>query len=213
MMDPHLEDLVRRHPALLVCVQDITAAFDLLVESIGSGGKLLLCGNGGSAADADHWSGELLKSFREPRPLVPEWRKRLGDPLGHKLQQGIPAIPLPAFNAHNTAFSNDESADFVFAQLVWSLGREGDVLAAISTSGRSANIIHAARVAHERDLQVLALTGRDGGDLAPIADVAIRVPADATHEIQELHLPVYHTLSLMLQDALCPLHNDTVEDA
>ncbi len=212
MNDPHLDDLLRRHPLLIVCAEDILHARDVLIESVGEGGKLLICGNGGSAADADHWSGELLKSFREPRPLVPHWRERLGAPLGDKLQQGIPALPLPAFTAHNTAFANDESAAFVFAQLVWSLGREGDVLAAISTSGLSPNVVHAAKVARERELRVLALTGRSGGDLAPLADVAIRVPADATHEIQELHLPVYHTLSLMMQDALCPAHIETTEE-
>jgi D-sedoheptulose 7-phosphate isomerase len=212
VIDPHIDDLVRRYPALLVCAQDIRSGYHLLLEALGEGGKLLLCGNGGSAADADHWSGELLKSFREPRPLTPYWQKRLGEPLGMKLQQGIPAVPLPALTAHNTAFANDESAEFVYSQLVWALGREGDALAAISTSGQSRNVIHAARVAREKDIAVLALTGANGGELAALADVAIRVPADVTHEIQELHLPVYHTLSLMLQDALCPLHKEALEE-
>jgi len=163
---------------------------------------VLVCGNGGSAADAEHWAGELLKGFTSNRPLPPDARKELSPRLAEGLQGALAMIPLTGFLSYRTAFANDVDADLVFAQLVWALGRPGDVLAALSTSGESINMCLAAEVAAAREMKVLVLTGETGGPLATLADVCIRVPARQTHLVQELHLPIYHCLSLMLEDEL-----------
>jgi D-sedoheptulose 7-phosphate isomerase len=166
-----------------------------------AGVKVLLCGNGGSAADADHWSAELLKGFRRERPLSARARKGLPRGVARALQGALPAIPLSSFPALASAFANDVSPELTLAQLVSALGRKGDVLVALSTSGRSPNVCLAAQTACARGMATIALTGRGRGRLAKLADIAIRVPARETHLVQELHLPVYHTLSLMLEDA------------
>ncbi len=196
-----LEDVISRFPPLSTCAGDIDRAFELLRACYARGGKILLAGNGGSAADAEHWSGELLKGFASKRPLAGEPRKKLPAELAAGLQEALPAIPLTAFIALNTAFANDVNAAFAFAQLVWGLGREGDVLVGLSTSGNAANILHAADVAKARGMAVLGLTGATGGKLAAKTDVCIRVPETVTYKIQELHLPVYHCLCLMLEEA------------
>ncbi|GAG34888.1 unnamed protein product, partial [marine sediment metagenome] len=165
-----------------------------------SGGTLLLCGNGGSASDAEHWAGELLKGFRRNRPLTGQWLERLGPELGTKLQGALPAIPLTGFPALSSAYGNDVDSDYVFAQLVFGLGRAGDALVGISTSGGAGNVVLAMKVAAALGMRTVALTGRSGGEMAPLAEVSIRVPADETDRVQELHLPVYHTLSLMLEE-------------
>ena len=161
---------------------------------------MLVCGNGGSAADAEHWAAELLKGFVSRRPLSPDARKGLTSRLAEGLQGALPTIPLTGFLSYRTAFANDVDPDLVFAQLVWALGRPGDVLAVLSTSGESTNVCRAAEVASAREMKVLALTGEAGGQLSRLADVCIRVPARQTHLVQEYHLPVYHCLSLMLED-------------
>jgi len=199
-MNTHLSELIGRFPQLDECQQSIQVAFEMLRKCFDDGGHLLLCGNGGSAADADHWSGELLKGFRRPRPVRGEWQQWLGPELAPKLQEGLPAIPLVGFPAFRSAFDNDVDPMFAFAQLVWVLGRAGDVLVAISTSGNSQNIINAARVARAKGVKVIALTGAGGGRLAENCDNIIAMPEHETHKVQELHLPVYHALCAMLED-------------
>lgn len=206
-MNPFLNSLIQRFPALAVCSDDIEAAFRLLRNSFAAGHKLLLCGNGGSASDADHWAGELLKGFVHPRPLPPASTAGLPESLSRNLQWALPAIPLTGFPALSTAFANDVNPDFVFSQLAWALGREGDVLAALSTSGNSRNVCLAAEVARSRKMPVLALTGEKGGRLKDLADVCISVPAKETYLIQEYHLPVYHCLSLMLEETWAVGHD------
>jgi D-sedoheptulose 7-phosphate isomerase len=196
-----LEDLLQRFPALAVCAGDVERAFALMRDCYSGGGKALVCGNGGSAADAEHWSGEMLKSFVRKRPLAVDACRGLSARLVEGLQGALPMIPLTGFLSFRTAFANDADPDLVFAQLVWALGRPGDVLVALSTSGDSANVCLAAEAASVRGLKTVALTGESGGRLADLADVCIRAPARETHLVQELHMPVYHCLSLMLEDA------------
>jgi len=200
-MASHLNNLIERYSALEVCRSDIQQAFDLLAATFLKDGKLLLCGNGGSAADSEHWAGEMLKGFAHPRPLSTAMRQGLSSELAARLQWAFPVIPLTGFTALATAFSNDVEPEYVFAQLVLALGRAGDVLAALSTSGNSSNVCRAAEVARARNLPVLAMTGATGGKLKDLADVCICVPATQTPYIQEFHLPIYHCLSLMLEEA------------
>ena len=195
-----LDSLVARHPSLAACRDDIAAACDALIGAYAGGRKLLLCGNGGSAADCEHIAGELMKGFERRRPLSVEVRDRLaaqgreGELLAEKLQQALPAISLCGHPSLATAFANDVDATLVFAQLVAALGSAGDVLLAISTSGSAANVIHAARAARALGLGTIGLSGRGGGGLADVCDVLIDVPGESTAEIQELHVPVYHHL-------------------
>jgi D-sedoheptulose 7-phosphate isomerase len=200
MRHKRLQACIDRHPALEACAQDISRAFELLCATFEEGGKLLICGNGGSAADADHIAGELLKGFDSARPLNPDWKGKLGDELGSCLQTGLPVIPLTGFNALNTAFANDCNGEYTFAQLTFALGQTGDALLAISTSGDSSNVLHAARTARAMDMPVIGLTGESGGQLLELTDACIRVPASIVWEVQELHLPTYHALCLMLED-------------
>jgi len=200
-MTSHLENLLRRKPELETCAKDIEAAFRILLNALEAGNKLLLCGNGGSAADAEHWAGELLKGFVHKRPLSARMAEGLPADIAANLQWALPAIPLTGFPALATAFANDVNPDFIFAQLVWALGQRGDVLIGMSTSGNSKNVCHAAKVAKTRALPVVALTGESGGEMKSLADVCIAVPATETYLVQEFHLPIYHCLSLMLEDA------------
>jgi D-sedoheptulose 7-phosphate isomerase len=200
MVSSHLRSLVDRYPALEPCQACVQEAFELLAGAFKKDGKLLICGNGGSAADSDHWAGELLKGFVHSRPLPNSMRNGLPHTIAPTLQWAFPVIPLAGFSAFATAFGNDVNSEYVFAQLVLALGRSGDVLAVLSTSGNSKNVCYAAEVAHARDIAVLALTGESGGSLRGLADVCIRVPTVVTSHIQEFHLPVYHCLSLMLEE-------------
>ena len=193
--------LIERHPRLAPCRPGIEAGFKLLQESFASGGKLLLCGNGGSAADCSHIAGELLKGFRLSRPLDKAARNLLGDALADNLQGALPVIALPSFDGFLTAFANDCDPRYNFAQLVWGLGARGDALLAISTSGYSENILHAVEVASAKGLKTIALTGETGGAIKDKVDICIRAPATAVEEVQEYHLPIYHCLCLMLEDA------------
>lgn len=199
--DQHLAALLKRLPELEVCREALLRTYQVMHDSLRHGGKLLLCGNGGSAADADHWVGELLKGFKSRRALSPEQQARFRPDVGRQLQGALPAIPLTSFPALATAFANDVSPELIFAQLTWALGRPGDVWVGLSTSGNAANVCAAAEVARAQGLHTVCLTGRSGGRLAPLCDLAIHVPADETYRIQEYHLPVYHCLSLMLEDA------------
>jgi len=169
-------------------------------DSLAAGGKLLICGNGGSGADAEHWTGELLKGFCSRRPLAAAEREKLGESLASELQGALPAIPLTGFMALHTAWQNDCNPDYIYAQLTYALGRPGDTLIGLSTSGNSKNVCHALEVANKQGLRTVALTGEKGGRAAEMAQAAIRVPSSETYRIQEYHLPIYHTLCLMLED-------------
>jgi D-sedoheptulose 7-phosphate isomerase len=201
-MSPRITLLLQNYPQLEVCVPDVLAAYELLLGVYRGGNKLLLCGNGGSASDADHISGELLKGFQSKRPLPSAERAALGEDLAAKLQQSLPAIPLTAFAALSTAYTNDVDAEYIYAQLTLGLGKPGDALLGLSTSGNARNVGHALRVARARGLRTLGMTGETGGAMRELCDVCIRVPSRETFRIQEYHLPIYHVLCLLLEDAL-----------
>lgn len=201
-----LEQTIERHPLLSAAVADIREAFDLLCECYANNHKLLICGNGGSAADAEHIVGELMKSFAYNRVLTNEIKYQLtatsaekGGYLAEKLQPALRAISLTCHAALNTAFSNDVDPNLIFAQQIIGYGDQGDVLLAISTSGNSENVIHAAITAKAIGLKTIGLTGESGGRLQAFCDVVIRVAGSNVAEIQELHLPVYHALCKMLE--------------
>ena len=198
-----LSSLFDRYPLLRQCENELRAAFDLLADAYRAGNKLLVCGNGGSAADSEHIVAELMKGFLKRRPISAEHAAKLeaagGKEIASRLQGTLAAISLPSQMSLITATANDGDFEMVFAQQVYGLGRPGDVLLAISTSGNSKNVCNAAIVAKAFGLKSIALTGKHGGDLAPLADVAIKVPSDNVAEIQELHLPVYHWLSTELE--------------
>ena len=203
------KQLLERFPILESCADEIIAAGEMLTETAQAGGKYLLCGNGGSAADADHICGELAKSFCKKRPLKKELAEKLisldsksGALLAEKLQAGIPAISLNHHNALSTAFGNDVDPNLVFAQQCQVFGRPGDVFWGISTSGNAENVCHAALTAKAAGLKVLGLTGKSGGRLKPLCDICICVPRIETWEVQELHLPIYHALCLYIEDNL-----------
>lgn len=192
-----------RYPHLRALAQNVSLALDMLERCIRGGGKILLCGNGGSASDCEHIAGELMKGFLLPRHLSAAQQRALVDNDAEELcgilQQAIPAIPLVAGVALPTAFANDSGGKYTFAQQVLALGRRGDVLWAISTSGSSANVIFALRVARAFGLKTLGLTARDGGQMAALCDVELRVPATETAYAQELHLPLYHEVCAELE--------------
>jgi glucokinase len=197
--DP-LDQLMQRFPGLAACRSDIRSATDTICKAYRNGGKLLLCGNGGSMADCEHIAGELLKSFRRKRPLQELWAEHLHGSLGTQLEAALPAIPLGTFHAFTSAFSNDVDSAAAVAQQVHALGKPGDVLLAISTSGNARNIVAAAQVARAKGLTVIGLTGRGGGALVEHTDICIRVPADETYLVQEYHMPVYHAMCMMIED-------------
>ena len=203
--------LVDRYPELASCVGDVERAYEMMRESYRHGGKTLICGNGGSAADAEHIAAELLKGMQKPRPLPAEVRARLlaaspeqGEYLAENLQGGLPAISLVSHTSLLTAYANDVAADMAFAQQVYAYGAAGDVLLALSTSGTSANIVHALNVARALDVRTIGLTGKTGGAMATLCDVCIRVPCADTVEVQERHLPIYHALCIMLEEEFFP---------
>ncbi len=202
-----IEQLVHRYPELGGNRQDILDAYLVMERCYESGGKLLIAGNGGSAADAEHIVGELMKGFKRPRPVGAELARRLqevdperGRVLAESLECGLPAIPLTANGALATAYLNDVGSEGIFAQQLFGYGRKGDVFLGISTSGSSGNVVSAAVAARALGISVVALTGKDGGRLAGLADVTICVPEKETYMVQELHLPVYHCLCLMLEE-------------
>ena len=195
----HIKNLMQRYPALAVCEQDITAAVEMLIDTYRNGGKVLLCGNGGSAADCDHIAGELLKGFLSLRPVN---EPTIPSPLRENLQGSLPAVSLPSLTDALTASLNDLDPSYAYAQLLYGLCKPGDVLIAISTSGNAQNVGHAATLARALGGKVLALTGEGGGKLAALADVTVRVPAKETYKIQEYHLPVYHALCAAVESAL-----------
>lgn len=205
----YLELLIKRYPELNACKESIQNAYEILEECFVSGHKLLIAGNGGSCADSEHIVGELMKGFKLPRKCSTEFADKLksidaelGAELAEKLQGGLPAIALTNHQALNTAYINDveHGGLLTYAQQVYGYGKEGDVLLGISTSGNSKNVMKATVVARAMGIKVIGFTGAKGGELAKVANVAIKVPETETYMIQELHLPVYHCLCLMLEE-------------
>lgn len=203
----HIEVLVNRYPVLNSVKDEIVEAYFLLVESYKNEGKLLIAGNGGSAADAEHIVGELMKGFKLPRKLNENFtdkliseNEELGTVLAESLQGALPAIALDGYPALSTAYMNDCEPLLCFAQQVNGYGKAGDVFLGISTSGNSKNILYAATTAHAKGMKVIGLTGAKDSKLTQMSDVCIKVPQTETYMIQELHLPVYHCLCLMLED-------------
>ena len=196
-LQKHIDLLVKRYPALKSIEQSIIDAYLVMEECYENGGKLLIAGNGGSAADSEHIAGELMKRFKTPRPVKKEFADKLigidpvrGKQLANNLECSLKAIPLVAHEALTTAYIND----------VDGLGRKGDVFLGISTSGNSKNVLLATVVARALGIKVIGLTGAKGGELAEVADVAVKTPETETYMIQELHLPIYHCWCLMLED-------------
>jgi phosphoheptose isomerase len=205
-MHAELIGLLQHYPDLEPCVGDIQAAYDLLSATYDNGGKLLICGNGGSAADSDHIVGELMKGFELKRPINNDLRQRLTDLspemgiyLGHHLQGALPAISLSAHAALTTAITNDTASDIAFAQQVLGYGKPGDSLIGISTSGNSLNVRYALTVAKALGMHAIGMTGKSGGKMRDLCDVTICAPYERTLAIQERHLPIYHTLCIMLE--------------
>lgn len=203
----HVDSLMERYPQLEACREDIANAYDLLEEAYAAGRKLLVAGNGGSASDSEHIVGELMKEFKLKRRIYSAQADRLrrideemGKVLAENLQGSLPAISLVGEPSLTTAFMNDAVPVLVFAQQVNGLGRAGDVFLGISTSGNSQNVLYAAVAAKSKGLKVIGLTGGRENRLMGYADVCIRVPETETYKIQELHLPVYHCLCLMLEE-------------
>ena len=206
-MEEQLNLLIERYPKLAVCKEDIKKAYELLEAAYSNGRKLLVCGNGGSASDSEHIVGELMKEFKLKRKVysvqataLKAIDPELGQVLADNLQGALPAICLTGHSSLTTAFMNDANADLVFAQQVNGYGKPGDVFLGISTSGNSKNVLYAAVNAKAKGLKVIGLTGAKENKLMKYADVCIRVPETETYKIQELHLPVYHCLCLMLEE-------------
>lgn len=206
-INQHIQTLIDRYPKLIVCRETIQQAYDILKASYFQGRKLLVCGNGGSAADSEHIVGELMKEFKLKREVYKDQADamksidpELGTILAKHLQGALPAITLTGHSSLTTAFMNDSNPDLIFAQQVNGYGKPNDVFLGISTSGNSRNVLFAAVAAKAKGLKVIGLTGQKPCKLAQLADVCIQVPETETYKIQELHLPVYHCLCMMLEE-------------
>lgn len=204
-----VEELIGRYPQLAECREDMVAAVEAICESYCAGGKVIICGNGGSASDSEHVVGELMKGFLLKREIKGELAERIraaapehADYLIANLQGALPALSLVNQVALNTAFANDQAPDLSFAQQLLGMGDAGDSLLAISTSGNSTNVVYALDMARVKGVKSIALTGRSGGKIKAqnMADICICVPEDETFKIQELHLPVYHTLCIAAEN-------------
>ena len=203
----YIDQLIARYPSLSVCKSDIEKAAEALIKCFENGGKLLVAGNGGSCADSDHITGELLKSFCKKRRPSEDFITKIksidsetGSYLSDKLQGSLPAIALTNNTALMTASLNDVDGNVMFAQQVNGYGNKGDVFLGISTSGNSKDIVYPTVVAKAKGLVTVALTGKNGGKLKELADISIIVPQNETFMIQELHLPVYHALCLEIEE-------------
>lgn len=206
-LQKHILLLMARYPVLEPVKQEVVDAYRIMEKCFAHDGKLLIAGNGGSAADSEHIAGELMKRFMIPRPVNPEFALRLkevdsirGTVLAENLERSLMAIPLVTHEALTTAYMNDVGVAGVFAQQLFGFGRPGDVFLGISTSGNSENVINAAVVARALGIKVIGLTGAGGGELAALSDVAVKVPEQETYMVQELHLPIYHSWCMMLED-------------
>ncbi len=201
-----MEELLKRYPNLISCKNEIEDATNKIINSYKNGGKLLLCGNGGSCADCEHIVGELMKGFLSKRMLsvgkkheMIKNNPNLSEDILSKLQLAVPAISLPGFLGLNSAFCNDVDPELIYAQSLMGLGKIGDVVLCISTSGNSKNCVAAANIAKGLGLTVVALTGKTGGRLKDIADVTICAPETETYKVQELHLPIYHYVCMAVE--------------
>ena len=206
-LQKHIDLLIKRYPALNTIQTEITDAYLVMEECYKNGGKLLIAGNGGSAADAEHIAGELMKRFKTPRPVSQEFAEKLkeidpirGKNLAENLECSLMAIPLVAHEALSTAYINDVDGLGVFAQQLFGFGRLGDVFLGISTSGNSKNVMSATVVARALGIKVIGLTGVGGGELEKASDVCVKAPATETYMVQEYHLPIYHCWCLMLEE-------------
>lgn len=206
-INKHINTLIERYPKLSVCRQQIQDAYDMLKQAYSEGRKLLVCGNGGSASDSEHIVGELMKEFKLKREVYKNQAEamklidpELGSILAKHLQGALPAIALTGHSSLTTAFMNDSNPELIFAQQVNGYGKSGDIFLGISTSGNSRNVLFAAVAAKAKGLKVIGLTGQKPCKLAKFADVCIQVPETETYKIQELHLPVYHCLCMMLEE-------------
>jgi D-sedoheptulose 7-phosphate isomerase len=206
-INKHIDTLIDRYPKLIVCRESIQQAYDILKDAYSKGRKLLVCGNGGSAADSEHIVGELIKEFKLKREVYKDQADammsidpELGTILAKHLQGALPAISLTGHSSLTTAFMNDSNPELIFAQQVNGYGKANDVFLGISTSGNSRNILFAAVAAKAKGLHVIGLTGQRDSKLKKLADICIQVPETETYKIQELHLPVYHCLCLMLEE-------------
>lgn len=191
-----MDNLLERYPALRCCIQDIDRALKLIINTYKSGGKVLVCGNGGSAADSEHIVGELMKGFLLRRKVEDE---RIPENLRDNLQGALPAISLPSQSAILSAFINDVDPDMMYAQLVYGYGKANDLLICLSTSGNSKNCVNAAEVAKSIGVKVLSMTGEKESKLSEISECTIKVPETETFKVQEYHLPVYHYLCSMTE--------------
>ena len=202
------EELFVRYPELLSCEADIDRALELMIETYENGGKILVCGNGGSCSDAQHIVGELMKGFLLKRPMSAEQKKAFENALGaeeadafaSRLQRGLPAIALDGQSALMTAYLNDADPDYVYAQEVFGYGKKEDLLIGISTSGNSKNVVLAMKAAKALGIRGIALTGAKESKLSALATATVRVPSTETFKIQELHLPVYHYLCAAIEE-------------
>lgn len=208
-MEPidYLNELLTRYPVLADVEDQMKEAYEILENCYKNGGKLLIAGNGGSCADGEHIVGELMKGFVKRRAVSVEFANQLmkadpvrGKELAEKLQGGLPAIALTGHPGLSTAYLNDVDGDLIYAQQTYGYGKAGDVFLGISTSGNAKNVMYAITAAKALGMKTIGLTGKDGGQLKEMADVAIVVPEKETYKIQELHLPVYHALCLMLEE-------------
>jgi phosphoheptose isomerase len=212
--DKPLDILCDRYPLLAGVKNSIAEAAGMIITCYSNGGKLLICGNGGSSADADHLAAELMKSFESARPLDDSFKKRLreisvvrGKNIAEKLEHALPAISLPSNTALTTAISNDIDPSLIYAQQLIGYGDEGDVLIGISTSGNSQNIVDACITAKALNLNVIGITGKTGGKMKQYCDLLVNVPESRTAWVQELHLPVLHTICLIVENHFYSLNN------
>lgn len=206
-MKKYLSHLIRKYPGLEECTPDINLAIEIILSAINCNGKVLTCGNGGSASDAEHIVGELMKGFMHPRNLeskeiesIMHLYPEIGNEIVKNLQKPIPAISLTSNMAFITAYSNDVNPEFIFAQQVYGLGNKGDVLLCLSTSGNSKNVINAAMVAKVKGVNIIGFTGKSGGMLKEYADVLIKAPSLSTPEIQEYHIAIYHAICAQIEE-------------
>lgn len=200
-----LTELIKKHPSLAICEKDIKKACDILYDCYSNSGKVLVCGNGGSAADSEHIVGELMKGFKLPRKLTDEDKKAFlqfsdGEKIADSLQKGLPAISLVSHTGLMTAFLNDCDPELLFAQQVYGYMKTQDVLIALSTSGNSKNVVNACVTAKALKGKTIAITGGKASRLSEICDVTIQLPSRDTAEIQEFTLPVYHCICAMLEE-------------
>lgn len=206
-LEKHVDLLLERYPELQTIREPIVEAYLIMEECYENGGKLLIAGNGGSAADSEHIASELMKRFKILRPVSDEYAEKLkavdpvrGAELARNLECSLMAIPLVAHEALTTAYINDVDGLGVFAQQLFGYGRLGDVFLGISTSGNSKNVMNATVVARASGIKVIGLTGAKGGELEGVSDICVKVPETETYMVQELHLPIYHCWCLMLED-------------